>query len=268
MIHTELIKSFMIRNTRLSVIVASITALVVMLLTLIFPDMPKDDALNISLSWPKLMKDIFGDPIYGFTDIYGWLNLEVFHMTFWMVFGVYSSIIASKIIAKEIEENTVDILLSYPVTRGGLILSRLIAAAIILALAILLTFATTVVGLLILGMPVNLDILAAAFLSGFLLCLAFGAVSLLISVFIPQQNYTLFITIGIMFAMFAYEELLIKVISFLEYLPFLSFFHFYRPNEILIHGSISAANPLILLGYFALFTVAAAALFKRRDIPV
>jgi ABC-2 type transport system permease protein len=230
--------------------------------------MPADDAVNISLSWPKLMKDLFGDPIYGFTDVYGWLNLEVFHMTFWMVFGVYSSIIASRIVAKEIEENTVDILLSYPVTRTGLVLSRLTAAAIILALATLLTFAFTVIGLVILGMPVKLGILAAAFLSGFLLCLAFGGVSLLVSVFIPQQSYTLFITIGIMFAMFAYDELLIKVISFLEYLPFLSLFHYYRPNEILIHGSISAVNPMILLGYFALFSLAAIALFKRRDIPV
>lgn len=268
MIHTELIKSFLIRNMRLSLIVASITALIVMFLTLIFPDMPAGDATSISLSWPKLMKDLFGDPIYAFTNVYGWLNLEVFHMTLWMVFGVYSSIIASRIVAREIEENTIDILLSYPVTRTSLILSRLAAAAIILLLAILLTFAFTVIGLVILGTPVKLDILAAAFLSGFLLCLAFGGVSLLISVFIPQQNYTLFITIGIMFAMFAYEELLIKVISFLEYLPFLSFFHYYRPGEILIHGSISAANPLILLGYFALFTLAAAAIFKRKDIPV
>ncbi|MBN1572676.1 MAG: helix-turn-helix domain-containing protein [Deltaproteobacteria bacterium] len=183
-------------------------------------------------------------------------------------FGVFSSIIASKIVAKEIEENTIDILLSCPITRAGLILIRLIAAAIILALATLLTFAFTIIGLVILGMPVRLDILAAAFLSGFLLCLAFGSVSLLVSVFIPQQNYTLFITIGIMFAMFAYEELLIKVISFLEYLPFLSLFHFYRPGEILIHGSISAANPLILLGYFALFSLIAVALFKGKDIPV
>jgi ABC-2 type transport system permease protein len=268
MISLELVKSFLLRNLRLSIVIWAVMGLVTLLLITLFPNMPADDAVNISTSWPPLMKDIFGDPILGFTDVYGWLNLEIFHMTFWIVFGVYCAIVVSRVIAKEIEEHTMDILLSYPIRRTSLIVSRLTATAILLAVGCLLTLLCTVVGLAILGMPIRLDLLAATLLSGFLLCLAFGSVALLVSVWLPQQMYGLFITIGVMLSMFVYEEMLTKFLPVFGYLPFLSFFHFYKPNEILIHGSVSMADPLILLGYFTLLTLLAAAFFRKRDIPV
>ena len=268
MINGEIIKSFFLRNIKLSIAVSLIMALITLLLTTLFPDMPESDALNISSSWPQLMKDLFGDPIYGFTDIYGWLNLQLFHITFWMFLGIFAAILSSHIIAREIEEKTIDIVLSCPISRTGLILNRLSATVIILVFASLLTLLSNVLGLMILKIPIDFDLLFTTYISGLLLCLAFASISLLISVWIPHQSYTVFLTIGIMAAMFFCEELLVKLIPFFGKFSFLNLFHFYKPNEILIQGVISIKNLVILFGYFMLLSLVSILSFKEKDIPL
>jgi ABC-2 type transport system permease protein len=268
MINGEIIKSFLKRNVRLSVTVSLIMALIALLLTTIFPDMPESDAIKISSSWPQLMRDLFGDPIYGFTDIYGWMNLQIFHITFWMFLGIFAAILSSQIIAKEIEEKTIDIVLSCPVSRTGLIINRLAAIIIILVFAGLLTLLGNVMGLMILDVPVKFDLLITTYISGLLLCFAFASISLLISIWVPQQSYTVFITIGIMGAMFFSEELLVKLIPFFKAFSFINLFHFYRANEILIQGVISVKDLAILFGYFIILSFFSIFLFRKRDIPV
>ncbi len=268
MINTEIIKSFLMRNIKLSITVSLIMALITLLLITLFPNMPESDALKISSSWPQLMRDLFGDPIYGFTDIYGWMNLQIFHITFWMFLGIFSSILSSHIIAGEIEEKTIDIVLSCPISRTGLILNRLVAIIIILVFACLLTLSSNILGLMILQMPVKFDLLVTVYISGLLLCLAFASISLLISVWVPQQSYTVFLTIGIMAIMFFFEELLVKLIPFFKVFSFINLFHYYKPNEILIQGLISIKNLVILFGYFTFFSLVSIFLFKEKDIPL
>ena len=268
MMNIEIIKNFIRRNIKLSVTVSLIMTLIILLLTTLFPDMPESDALKISSSWPQLMKDLFGDPIYGFTDIYGWMNLQIFHITFWMFLGIFAAILSSQIIAKEIEEKTIDIVLSCPISRTGLILNRLAATFIILVFASLLTILGNIIGLVILDVPVKFDLLVTTYISGLLLCLAFASISLLISIWVPQQSYTVFLTIGIMGAMFFSEELLVKLIPFLKVSSFINLFHFYKANEILIQGVISIKDLVILLGYFIILSLVSILLFRKRDIPV
>lgn len=138
--------------------------------------MPSEDALAVADSWPQIMKDLFGDPIYSFTDIYGWLYLEIFHITYWIAFGVLASILAANIVAKEIEGNTIDILLSYPITRSGLIISRMITVIMIMLLSTIFTLLICILGILMAGFPIYFKLIVQAFLIGFIIS-------------IPSPNY-------------------------------------------------------------------------------
>ena len=103
-----------------------------------------------------MMKDIFGDPIFGFTDIYGWLQLELFHITFWALFGIFAAFLASNIVAKEYESKTIDLLLSTPVSRTELVVNRLIGLIILLIIAILPTVIGCILGIATLNLEINL----------------------------------------------------------------------------------------------------------------
>jgi ABC-2 type transport system permease protein len=266
MIVRELVFNFFKRNWRLSLIVTVSMALITLLLVSIFPDMPFENALAVSDSWPQIMKDLFGDPIYSFTDIYGWLYLEIFHVTYWITFGVLASILAANIVAKEIEGNTIDILLSYPITRSGLIISRMITVIMIMVISTIFTLLICIVGISIAGCTINIRLIVQASLMGFIMSMIFASLSLFISVWTSQQTLSIFFTLGIMGFFFIYEEALAKLYPFLDNISFLNPFHYYKPESILIRHSFSILNSMLLLLFFLIFTFLSILFFRRKDI--
>jgi ABC-2 type transport system permease protein len=266
MIVKELVFNFLKRNWRLSLIVTASMALITFLLVTIFPDMPFEDALAVADSWPQIMKDLFGDPLYSFTDMYGWLYLEIFHITYWIAFGVLASILAAHIVAKEIEGNTIDILLSYPITRSGLIISRMITVIMVMLISTIFTLLICIIGILIVGYPIDFKLIVQAFLIGFIISMIFASLSLCISVWTSQQTLSVFFTLGIMGFCFMYEEALAKLYPCLDRISFLNPFHYYEPESILIHRSFSIFNSLLLLLFFLIFSFLSIFFFKRKDI--
>ncbi|MBN2323073.1 MAG: ABC transporter permease subunit [Spirochaetes bacterium] len=262
----ELTFSFLKRNWKVSFVVTAGMALITVLLVSMFPDMPSENALAVADSWPRIMKDLFGDPLYSFTDIYGWLYLQVFHITYWIAYGVLASILAASIVAKEIEGNTIDILLSYPITRSGLIFGRMIAVIMIVSAATVFTLLVCILGIVIAGFPIYLKLLVPVFLVGLVISLVFASLSLFISVCTSRQTLSVFFTLGIIGFFFIYEEVLAKLYRFLDTVSFLNPFHYYKPESILIRHSFSIVNTFVLLLFFLIFLIGSLLYFERKDI--
>lgn len=266
MITGELVLNFLKRNWKLSLIVTMSMMFITLLLVAIFPAMPFENALAVADSWPQIMKDLFGNPIYSFTDIYGWLYLQIFHITYWFAFGVLAAILAANIVAKEIEGNTIDILLSYPVTRSSLIVSRMIAVIMIIFMATIVMLLICGSGILIAGFPVNFGLLVCVLLMGFIVSVVFASVALFISICTSQQTLSVFFTMGITGFFFLHEEVLTKLYPFLKSISILNPFHYYKPELILIDHSFSFLNPFVLLLFFLIFLFLSILFFKRKDI--
>lgn len=266
MINKELVRMYMRRHFILSFSVAIGSGVLSLFLTLLFPDTHLQDAAKISMSWPKIMKDLFGDPILGFTDIYGWLNLQIFHITYWAIFGIFASLLASYIIAKEVEGKTIDILLSCSITRADVIISRILGLSVILTLSILPLFFGCLLGILILDQPLQLDALIAACFTGLVLFLVCAGTTLFISTFIPYQIPSLIATWALFGFLFLYQELFTKLVPGLDRLSFISPFHFYRTGDILIHRTFIWSDPVVLLCVFVVLSSLSVIHFMRRDI--
>jgi ABC-2 type transport system permease protein len=247
-------------------IISLASGLLVFFLTLMFPSMDITSAEVISANWPQLMKDMFGDPIFGFTDIYGWLQLELFHITFWAIFGIFASFLAANIIAKEYENRTIDLILSTPISRTELIVNRLIGLLILLLISLLPTVIGCIFGILALNLEVTLLPLMAAVLSGFLLCLLFASVSLLISLFTHSQTISILISLAIFGFFFLLSNMIIPVIPALKSIAAVSPFHYYDTATVLIRDSYSLLNPVILFVAFLLLSFIASLLFSKSDI--
>jgi ABC-2 type transport system permease protein len=267
-INKEAFRLFFHRNLFISMMVGLGMGIITLFLTTIFPATDMENAEVISSTWPPIMKDLFGDPIHAFTNIYGWLYLQIFHITFWVVYGVLSAILASRIVAVEIEKKTIDILLSTPLTRSHLILSRFFALFIILSLSILPTIIGALMGITLKGFPIHWSKLLLTFFIGFLLTLNAASITLLISIFKPRQLFSLFFTLGIMAFMFLYTESLTKMIPFINKLSFLSLFNFYQPGDMLIHNNFYIPAPIILFIISVIFLIASIVAFAKRDIYI
>ncbi|MEJ2663732.1 MAG: ABC transporter permease subunit [Spirochaetia bacterium] len=266
MIVKELMLSFFKRNIKLSFIVTGITAMIILLLITIFPNMPADNAAAVSASWPQIMKDLFGDPVYSFTNIYGWLDLQIFHITYWIAFGILGAILAANIVAKEIEGNTIDILLSYPITRSGLVLSRVISVSMILIIVTCFMIPICTLGIIVAGHAIHIGMIIQALLSGFFISMIFVSISLFISIFTSQQTLSVFFTLGIMGFFFLYEQVLAKLYPFLDKLSLINPFHYYRTKDILVHKSFSILNYAVLFAYTVSILILSMLCFNRKEI--
>jgi ABC-2 type transport system permease protein len=266
MLKKEIVWFFLRKFRRHMLIISLSFGLLTFFLTTIFPSMDTSSAEVISANWPQLMKDMFGDPIFGFTDIYGWLQLELFHITFWVVFGIFSSFLASNIIAKEYENKTIDLILSTPVNRTELIVNRLIGLLILLLISILPTVIGCMFGIVTLHLEIQLLPLLAASLNGFLLCLLFAGITLLVSLFTRSQTISILMSLAIFAFFFLFSYTIIPIIPVLKSIAAISPFHYYDTATILIHNSYSLLNPAILFFAFVFLSFTSSLLFDKRDI--
>jgi ABC-2 type transport system permease protein len=266
MIDKEEFIMFFRRNLFVFTMIGLGMGVISLFLTIIFPATDMQSAELISSSWPQIMKDLFGDPLNAFTSIYGWIHLEVFHITFWLFFGVLASILGSRIVAYEIENKTMDILLSTPITRVQLILSRFTALMFILFVSIIPTVIGCGIGIIISGYSLNWSVLIVTSIIGFLLSLSFASIVLAVSIFIPHQIFSIFFSLGFLGLMFLYSESLVKLVPGLEKIPFMSLFHFYNTDKLLIHNSFSITDPIVLFTVTVVFLLVSIVAFLRKDI--
>jgi ABC-2 type transport system permease protein len=231
-----------------------------------FPAMDISNAEAVSASWPQLMKDMFGDPLTGFSDIYGWLELELFHITFWVVFGIFASFLAANIIAKEYENKTIDLVLAMPISRTELIINRLIGLVILLFVSMIPVFIGCILGIFVLGLDIQPAPLLAAILSGFLLSLLFAGVSLLISIFVRSQTFSILLSLVVFGLFFLFSQMLMPVIPSLKSVAIISPFYYYDTANILIRNLHSPLNPLILFFVFILLSLVSILFFSKKDI--
>ncbi|MDD5486714.1 MAG: ABC transporter permease subunit [Dehalococcoidales bacterium] len=266
MLSKELIWSFLRKFRRHTLIISLSAGLLIFVLMMMFPAMDTSNAEVISASWPQLMKDMFGDPLAGFSDIYGWLELELFHLTFWVIFGVFASFLAANIIAKEYENKTIDLILSTPISRMELIVNRLIGLSILLFVSIIPVIIGCILGIIVLGLDIQPAPLLVASLNGFLLCLLYASVGLLISIFVHSQTFSILLSLVVFGLFFLFSKMLIPVIPALKSIAAISPFHYYDTANILIRNSYSLLNPLILFLAFIFLSLVSAFIFDKKDI--
>ena len=174
---------------------------------------------------------------------------------------------SSNAIAKEIEKGTIFLLLSRPVSREQYLFSKL--AATILGIILLLCFAIfgTWLGSMAFGVGhIDYGILTQIQLNGLFLALSVAGISYLISSISTEGGKALALSSGVTVLMF-FIEFLADSLPAINWIGFVSVFHYYDPSRLVNTESSSFTNLLILIliALTGLFT--STVLFKKRDIP-
>lgn len=216
-------------------------------------------------AYPESFLKAFNFDIKSFNTIEGFLSTEQFSFMWPLLVILMTVGFAGTAFAGEIEKGTIEILLSQPITRLKLFMSRYLAGFFSLIIFVLFSVFAAV--------PIisayNIDFKMENFLTMAILAFIFGlaiySIGMFLSAVFSDKGKVYFITGGLLVLMYV-----LNIVSALKDnlsdLKYASFFYYFNPSKALINNEIDHWAYLIFLGVALVLTIFGAAWFQKRDI--
>jgi ABC-2 type transport system permease protein len=212
------------------------------------------------------MKAFFGDEVVSMTSFVGFMSLEALSYMGLVISAFFIFMVAS-FVSGEIEQKSCELLLSLPVSRTSIILSRFVTLIPFAAVIMLAMLAAVYFGGAYIGEDTHIKWFAIAFLFMGVFVIAIGAMTLLISAILSDGRKAALISLGIMLAMFLVENIGSMVTS-IDLIRKLSLFHYAKVVTIINTQTVDWANLGIMVAAIVVFVILAVVAFRRRDINV
>lgn len=156
-------------------------------------------------------------------------------------------------------------LLSQPVRRSRVIISRFAVFPLLLVAIAVLSLLGIVVGMAIIGSFSDLAGICLVFLPAILLPMAVASYSLLFSCIFLEPRKVL-MAAGSLTGLFFLLNILSKTVGSLDWIGYMSIFHYYAPGEIAADFNIDWLGIGVYIAITAVCTAASVYVFQRRDI--
>lgn len=232
---------------------------------LLYPSF-KDQAAELEKSFtdlPPAAVQLFGGSTDFFSPV-GFLNSQIFFIMLPLLLGALAISLGASILAREEQDKTIETLLARPISRGKLLMGKVIAASLILGLVSLLATIATISSAKIVNLDIQLSAIWLACVACFLLSWCTGSIALLVTAFgrarVAALGAAALLGIG--------GYLIVSLSGTVEWLesPSKLFPFYYYQSESILRNTYNAVHLL----YFAIVTCAAGLLsyfaFRRRDI--
>lgn len=216
---------------------------------------------------PEGFLKAFGADPTSFTTIEGFLAAKQYSATWPIIVILLLAALASTVIAGDIEQGSIEISLSKPVSRYGIFFGRYLVGFV----GLLAFTACSVLSLIPMASLYNVEIGTSNVLKLTLITFLFGLVvlslSMLLSSIFSEKNKVYMVVGGIMVVMYMLNVVaLIK--EDIDYIKYASFFNYLETNGALILNKIGTSSILIFLICAIIFTISGSYWFNKRDIAV
>ena len=222
-------------------------------------------------SYPEAIRQMIGE-FYSLSTIGGLMNIYLFSMSLFF-FGVYFILKASQDIPREIDNKTIDLILSKPIKRWefsiGKYLYHLSGATIVL-LGVMLA---VILGILIMPNIAPNEVPWAEFLTAFfimiLLNLCFVTTGFFFSTFMDTKK-SLVLSLGVIIFFYAVGQFWGSFGENMESIKYISIFYYSDMSDLLVNGNWATLpiKIVFLSSYTIILAVLAILIFNKRDIPV
>lgn len=222
-------------------------------------------------SYPEAIRRMVGQFV-SLSIFTGFINVYLFSLT-WMYLGTYFVMKASQDIPNEIENKTIDLILSKPIRRWKFVLGKFLRY-VLSSLCLVICLGLSVF-LGIFSFPnidptlVYIPELITTFVWLFFFLIALVSTSLLFSTFLrPRRSLSFAFSILIFFYIIGtYYE---NFGAGMEFLRYLSIFNYFETSNLLVNQVWSdvLGNILVLTGYSVCLVIISVIIFNKRDIPV
>jgi ABC-2 type transport system permease protein len=212
--------------------------------------------------WPEAFREAFGLDAYATGA--GFLNAEMFSMMIPLVLIAVATSGAAAATAGEEDRGTADLLLSLPISRGRVVLAKVLATVAAVLLVAASTLLVIAVGAPIADLDVGAAYLAAGIGMTVLLALFFGAVTLLIGAATGKRTVALGAGVGLALAAFLLNALA-PMADWLEPWQKVSPFQWAMGDNPLLNG-MDWPMTWLLVGLSLLLVTVADIAYHRHDI--
>ena len=239
--------------------------LIALYFTFAFPAYTKALDLNSLLDkLPPAMKALIGGSLIDVSTVNGFLNVELFPLILPAVLGGYAMAQGSGATAGEESRGTIDVLLSYPISRISVVAQKTAAICLSLVVIAAALWAGAVVGAIGSNSPIDAAKLAAGLVLSTLLAFDFGALALLIAGWSGNRSAAIGVPVAALVVMYLVNALA-PIIEALDSIKSLSLFHWYLGNDPLRNGLDLGDAAVLAVVAIVLFGAALVA-FDRRNL--
>jgi ABC-2 type transport system permease protein len=194
----------------------------------------------------------------------GFLHIELFSMILPALMVVLAAGMSSGFTAGEESRGTIDVLLSYPISRRRLVLEKCVAVLIACCVAAAVTWALGLVGAAISSSPLAADKLAAACVMLVLISLVYGSLALAISTATGNRGAAIGVAVGLLVVTYLIDGLA-NIVDGLNTIRWISPFKYYMGNDPLRNG-LDLGDAAVLIAVTAVLVVVSVVAFNRRDL--
>lgn len=221
--------------------------------------------------FPEVITSLVGGQL-AINDYESFMNTYLFSFA-WMYLGLYFILKTSQDIPTEIEEKTIDIILSKPMSRWEFVLGKLLrhimAMGVIIGLVMLVTFIAPFIFPLINPADVNYNAFLLSFGLLALHLLSLSATGFIFSTYFGRRK-ALALSFGALIFFYAVGNFYGLFPEFMSDIKYLSIFYYFDTFPLLVNASLDGfwVNILVLSIYSIVLIIASVEIFQRRNIPV
>lgn len=256
-----------IRDQRKSFMFWSIALSAVLLLTiLIYPSFEaQGEAFGQSLeNMPEPIAQLLVGETTEIFSPAGYLNSQLFVSFIPFLFIIFGINRGSATIVAEEDDGTMDLLLSYPISRQAVVFQKFLGLLTVTATLSLVLWGSVVIGVLIIGMDITIMGITNIIFSNFLLALLFATLSMFVGC--AKSNRSVSVGLSSLLAIASYmANALAPVVSWIEPTRWLSPFYYYIGADPLLNG-LNPVHTLVLFSSIIVLLAASLFTFSRRDI--
>ncbi len=216
-------------------------------------------------AYPEGLLNIFG--VGSIEEMFtpaGFLSTEAFGWLVPLLFSIYATTMGTQLIAGEEEANTLDLLLSNPISRTRVAIEKWIGMLVVTAILTVALFASIVAAGAIFNLGIPTSHYAAACFQAMLLGLVFGSIAFAIGALGGKRGLILGAVAAFAVASFLINSLR-DLADWLAKVSYASPFYYYDSNKPLING-VDWINVAVLAAIALVATGVALFAFPRRDI--
>jgi len=205
-------------------------------------------------------------PARDAATIGGFIGGEYLGVLWVLILVAFVTLFTGQALARDSGESPLELLLAYPISRIGLLASRV--AALTGALAVLV--GGTLLGLWVAALLLDLQVATSSLAGIAILCMALGLAltgyTIVLAALLPRVGVVAAIAWALA-AIFYAVDVASRHVGALTGLGALSVFHYFSPGQTLDTGRLDWAAVAVLAGVAAAGGVVGAAIFRRRDWP-
>lgn len=235
-------------------------------LNLIFYPSFKDQAAQLEQSFsqiPDSARALFSDTGDFFSPT-GYLSSQVFYLMMPMLLGILAISLGSSLLASEEKDGTIELLLSRPLSRTAVLISKALVALIITVFVGFIGLLITVIMSELVDIDVSSGNIALAAIASTMLALSFGSIAFMVSSLGKARVAS--VGIATLFSLGGYIiDSLSGAASWLEWPSKVFPFHYYQASDILT-GTYNWNNMIYILGVTMFCLIVSVTVFRSRDI--